>query len=35
MSDVKVGFVGTGGMANAHISQVETIEEATIIAFVI
>ena len=33
MSDVKVGFVGTGGMANAHISQVETIEEATIIAF--
>ena len=33
MSDVKVGFVGTGGMANAHISQVETIEEATITAF--
>ena len=33
MSDVKVGFVGTGGMANAHISQVETIEEATIVAF--
>ena len=33
MSDVKVGFVGTGGMANAHISQVDTIEEATIVAF--
>ena len=33
MSNVKVGFVGTGGMANAHISQVHTIEEATIVAF--
>ncbi len=33
MSDVKVGFVGTGGMANAHISQVDTIEGATIVAF--
>ena len=33
MSNVKVGFVGTGGMANAHISQVDTIEEATIVAF--
>ena len=33
MSNVKVGFVGTGGMANAHISQVDTIEGATIVAF--
>lgn len=33
MSNVKVGFVGTGGMANAHISQVATIEDATIVAF--
>ena len=32
MEKVKVGCVGTGGMANSHLSKLATLENAEIVA---